>query len=254
VDPLAVEHLLIAIGLGDILAGTPRFGVGVQEEAAKMPARVRADLLSFLNGGEGETSDVEFDWKDALDQLTNEDTAQRNLEALYAKLPPEVADEINAAATPVVMALQGLLPRRVSRSTVKLSIEEPAPEALFRFKRQWTGAVDPRSILRDPMSADPTTVAAVAQFYPDFYQSILTAIDEAIATMRTRRGEAWDLDHARDRALRVLLGAPAVNLELASDFASVQVQQQAPQPRKATAAAARQEKQTTEAEQLPSQR
>lgn len=258
-DPLAIEQLIIAIGLDNILAGNPRYGVGVQEEADKMSTRIRGDVLSFMNGGDGEPKAVDFSYPDVLDQLTDQADdegdalSQRNLDALYAKLPPELADAVNMAATPIVLALSGMLPRRVSRSSVKLTVGEPAPEALHRFKRQWTAAVDPLSIVRDPMSANPTTVAAVAQFYPELYEGVIKpAVDEAIATLRTRRGENWDLDFARNRAIKVLVGAPSVNLDLAADFEKARPQPQPPPP--SSAATVKQEQKTTEAETLASQR
>jgi hypothetical protein len=226
------EAALITVGLQSILDASPSFGKGKQAEAAKLPATIRKLLLSALAGDKAPKADFpRFNYKQVSDQLQN--TGEKQAHALLTGLPEPLADEVLADVTHVIQYLQEALPRRVTRTTAKVTVEPPEAIELGRFRRKWMVATDPLVVIRDLVdgSISPDMVEAFQALYPATYEALSPIVDDAIATMKARRGDGWDLPSSRDRALKTLLQAEPVNLDLANDYQRVaqQVQQQAPQ-------------------------
>jgi len=253
---LESELAVASIGLGPILRSKPRIGIGQGQDAASWLPRARAQLLRFLGGGsDGAGEQPAFDYKDVSELLeADEDDVQARSDALYTILPPEMVDDVVASATRAVNYLQQSIPKRVWRTAVNAHVDPPGPIDMDRFRRRWLVAADPAVVLRDLLSGriDPVMVDALAEMYPEIYKGLQAVTDEAIATMKSRRGEKWDLNATRDRDLRTLLRAPAVNLGIVEALSQVQApmeQEQAgvPPPKAVNS-------RLTDAEKLPGQK
>jgi hypothetical protein len=220
---LQSEATLAAIGVEPILEGKPRFNQEQQNDARALADRMRALVLRFLSGAEDEPADLPaFDYKTTADLLDN--VGEEQTHGLVTLLPEPLADEVEADATRLIHYLQGALPRSVRKSMVKATNDPPEPFELGRFRRKWAIANDPTIVLRDLLSAsiDSAGVQALAQMFPATYQALTGPggiVDEAIATMKSRRGDRWDLSISRDRLLRVLMQTEDADLDLATDFA-----------------------------------
>lgn len=229
---LASESKLAAIGIDSILRGEPTLNKEQQNDAKALPARIRALLLRFLSGATTKESEFpEFDY-DAIKPLL-EGQGEAQAHALDATDPDP---EVHADATRAIDYLQKSLPRRVTKTTVKQTILPPEPFEMGRFRRKWMVACRPLDVLDDLCdgSIDTGMVAALRAMFPEIYRSIAMpggAVDNAIATMKTRRGDDFDITGDRDALLRVLLQADGgVDMDLANDYARVAAQVPAPEP------------------------
>lgn len=253
---LESEAILAAIGLPGVLKSRPRFGQEQQADAAALPMRIRRDLLRFMSGAADPVSKLpEFDYDEVRDLLdAGDETNTERTHALYQLLPPDLAEEVEADAARIVGALQGVLPRQVYKSVAKVHSDPPEPYALGRFRRAWEVAKDPRSVLRDLLEDQigPGDVEALKLFWPEIYSMLMAQVDEAISTMKSRRGENWDLGAGHDRALKALIGAPTIDMTMAQDYAKYAAPLSLlPPPR--SAAQAVKTGDLKEAEQLPGQ-
>src|SRR3954469_7590833 len=99
----------------------------------------------------------------------------------------------------------------------------PEPYSLGRWRRQWSVACDPMIVIRDMLEGniDPGMVSTLQQTFPELYKVILAQLDDAIATMKTRRGDKWDLPEDKNRDVKILLGIPYLNFDLANAYAAV---------------------------------
>lgn len=258
------EAALAAIGIEPILRGKPRFNQEQQNDARALADRMRALVLRFLSGAEDEPADLApFKYQEIADLLdgVGEDQAH----GLVTLLPEPFADQVQADATRVIHYLQGALPRQVRKSLVKATNELPEPFELGRFRRKWALANGPLALLRDLLAGciDSASVEAFSAMFPATYAALAGPggiVDEAISTMKARRGERWDLSIGRDRLLRVLMQAPDTDLELAGDFAKAAAagagtqDPQAPTGGKASPSKPKDVKLDTDAEQLPGQK
>lgn len=225
--PLEAESVAAALGLDAILRGRPSWSLERQENAASMPKRARAAILRFLGDPEPdvEAEDVPaFDWDEASKLL--QEVGELQNEALFDALPDDIQDDVLGAATNAIAYLQAQLPRRVTKTTARVDVSPPEPFELDRFARTWMVAVDPMSALRAMRegSLDMVMVEALAAMYPALYEMAAGPggmLDEAIATMKARRGDKWDVTDDQDRQVKVLIQADPINFDLADDFAAL---------------------------------
>jgi hypothetical protein len=236
------EAALMEIGLRPVFDGNPRFNQEQAARAARLTKRARAMVLRFLSGSAEDDEEPQdepappFDWKAVSEQLQN--LGDKQSAGLTAALPEPLADEVSADVTRIADNLQRALPRRVTKSTVKATVQPPGVMELGRFRRRWAVATDPLIVLRDLVrgSISPDQVEALSETYPEFFKALTSPggiVDDAIATMKARRGDNWDIPISRDRTLRVLLQAEPLNLALAADYqrvAQAQAQQAAQMP------------------------
>jgi hypothetical protein len=160
-----------------------------------------------------------------------------------------------ASATRAVAYLQQSIPKRVWRTVVNAHVDPPGPIDMDRFRRRWLVAADPAVVLRDLLSGriDPVMVDAFAEMYPELYRALQATVDEAIATMKARRGDKWDINATRDRDLRTLLQAPGINLGIVAALSQAQAPLDEGQPAGAPQAKAVNAR-LTDAEKLPGQK
>jgi hypothetical protein len=225
--PQQVEAVVAVIGIDKILAAKPTLNIEQLDQAKDMPRKTRAVLLRFLSSSEpGEVPDEPpFDYDTVSQQLLNVGEAQTTAlyEALRGRLHDDDAQEVVNAATRVILALKASIPRRVYKSVVNESVMPPEPYALGRWQRQWTVAVRPQIVL-DGLLADTIDagmVSTLQQTFPELYKMTLAQLDDAIATMKTRRGDKWDVPESKNRDLKILLGVPYLNFDLAAAYAAV---------------------------------
>lgn len=254
---LASELAVASMGLAPILRARPRVGVTQGEDAASWLPRARALILRFLAGGSEEGAEQPpFNYKDVSELLeADEDEIQARSDALYGVLPPEMIDDVVASATKAVDYLQQSIPKRVWRTVVNAHVDPPGPIDMDRFRRRWLVASDPAVVLRDLMrgAIDPVMVDAFAEMYPELYKALQAVVDDAIATMKSRKGEKWDINATRDRDLRTLLQAPAINLGIVDALAQAQEPIDQGQPAGGPAAKAVNSR-LTDAERTPGQK
>jgi hypothetical protein len=232
-EQLRAELMLASIGLRSILEADPRWNVQKAEDADKFLPRARALILRFMSGAEAEPSKLPaFKWSE-VSKLLNE-TGDAQIEALARALHKDDLDHVRGLATNLINVLQAQLPRSIHKTAVKATVSEPAPMELGRFARKWAVATDPMVVIRDLAdgSIDPAMVTALQAMYPMIFQAISGpggVIDDAIATMKARRGPNWDIDVRRDKVLRTLLAAPTFVPGLVTGFTA---SRQEGQPRK----------------------
>lgn len=237
-DPLHSEMMVGALGLDRILAGTPSFTREAQESAVAFPKRARALLLRALQEREPGTEDEPaFDYDEARKMLdADTEEIERRHNQLFDALPDDIQDDVQAAATNAINYLQGVIPRLIIKTTAREDSPPPEPFALDRFARAWRVAVDPMSALRAMAdgSLDMIQVEALKAAYPQIYKLVASEgglLDEAIAAVKARKGDRWDVTDDQDRQIKILIGADPVDLELAADFAASQPTTPAQQPR-----------------------
>lgn len=233
-EGLPGEAIVAALGLDAILRGDPSFTVERQNDAASFTKRARALLLKALAVREPEPDDEEepdFDYQTVSDLLR--DVGEEQNAALFDALPDDIQDAVLAAATTAIEYLQNAQPRRVTKTTARLEVSPPEPYELDRFVRAWRVAVDPLSAVKAMTvgALDMVMVGALAAAYPAIYELLAGEgglLDDAIATMKGRRGEKWDVTDDQDRQIKILLQEDPIDLDLANDFADLAPPQQAP--------------------------
>ena len=243
--PAEAEAAVAAIGLDRIMRGDASWAQKYREDAVAFPKRARALLLKALASKDtepnGEMPDFDYDAAKALLEADDEH-AEKALEAFYAAIPDDIQDDVEAAAGRAITYLQQQLPRRAVKTTARLGVTPPEPFELDRFARTWRVAVDPMWAIRMRTEGglDMVMVNALADMYPELYALIagrekpleddpIPLLDEALATMKARRGEKWDVSDDQDRQIKILLRVDPIDLDLANDFAAIGQQQQTQQ-------------------------
>lgn len=227
--PLEAETAAAVLGVDAILRGDPRWTVERQQDAVAFPKRARALLLKALatTAPDSAPDEPDFDYTEISKLLTqDEEATQQATQALYDALPDDIQDDVHAAATRAIQHLQAALPRRLTKTTARLGISPPEPFELDRFARTWRVAVNPMYAL-EAMAVgglDMVMVAALQAMYPAIYELVAAPgglLDDAIATMKARRGENWDVTDDQDRQVKILIGAEPIDLDLANEFAAL---------------------------------
>jgi hypothetical protein len=240
VTPLDSETMVAALGLDRILAGTPSLTQEAREASITFPKRARALLLKALSSKEPDADEAEepdFDYTTVSDLLR--DVGEEQNQALFDALPDDIQDAVLAAATTAIEYLQNTQPRRITKTTARLEVSPPEPYELDRFVRAWRVAVDPLSAVKAMTvgALDMVMVGALAAAYPAIYELLAGEgglLDDAIATMKARRGEKWDVTDDQDRQIKILLQEDPIDLDLANDFADLAPPQQAPPMKKSS--------------------
>ena len=229
--PLDAEVATAAVGLGSIMNGDPAWAGTHQEDFAMFKKRVRILLLRALKNQQPEADDTEepaFDYDEAKKLLdADDDELERRHNALYDALPDDIQDDVQGAATKAIEYLQSVIPRLVIKTIAREDVRPPDPFALDRFARQWRVVVDPMHALRAVAegSLDVVMADALKAAYPEIYKLVAGEgglTDEAIAAMKARKGPNWDVTDDQDRQIKILLGKPSVDMDLAADFAAMQ--------------------------------
>lgn len=245
--PLDAEIATAAVGLDAILRGSPSWSLETQADVLAFPKRAKALLIKSLGrtAPEGEDEEPPFDYDEAKKLLeADDDEIERRAEALFSALPDDIQDDVQAAASRAISYLQDIFPRRVTKTTARMDVSPPEPFELDRFARAWRVVTDPLHALRAMAEGglDMVSVEALAKAYPAIYEMVSGRtepgtpgggglLDEAIATMKGRRGERWDITDDQDRQVKILLGEDSIDLELANEFAESQATTPAQQPR-----------------------
>ncbi len=258
-EQLRAELLLASVGIEPILQAKPNLNATAIADADKFVPRARAMLLKFLGGSKDDVETPKaFDYK-AVAKLLDESDQDQQVAALNAAFPDDVQDNVMAMATKAAEQLRGKLPRSTYRTTVNVSSNQPPPVALAKFRRAWDVMNDPATLFRNMLQRTVTQdeVEAFEAAYPALYATLLAPggiLDEAIATMKDRRGDKWDIDDESDKIVRTVTGQERFKADLARDMAAAisnAKQQATPEGQaKNNAAAVR----MTQAEELPGQR
>jgi hypothetical protein len=215
---LAAETLLAAVGLLPILKGKPK----LPAMPPKSPARQLRTLIDrFLaRPGVEPLSDIpDFDYDEVVKLLDGAGT-EAQVGALFDAIPShELGDAVKNRATGMITALQQGLPRAGRQEVWGTTAIRPREMAIARYARTWSVANDPMIVLRDLTEGSLTSdmVEAFTTFWPAFYAASKVQVLDAIAELRTKR-PTWELEPRRDRLLRMFMGVPALNLELAADL------------------------------------
>ena len=256
IDPeqLQGEQLLAATGLEPILRATPSVTAKSLDDADKLLPRIRAMLLRFLGGSREDYKAPEPFKYEAVRKLIDEGDPEQQSLALFEAYPDEVQDDVLVAATRILAYLNQQLPRTGTISTVNATARQPAPVAMHKFARAWNVANRPQDVISSMLQGTVTSdeVGALAAMYPALYESVAASggiLDDAIAAMRSRRGENWDLDEESDRIVKTLLMQDRINADLARDMGAVLHRTAIQQKQGQTGAAA----ELTSAERLPGQ-
>lgn len=226
---------MAAIGLGSILDRDPRWNQETQDGAAKWLSRARADVLRFMSGAAGEDVEIpDFDYDQVADYLdADDDAVQARDEAIRAALPDDIQEDVIGAASRLLDAIRQVFPRSIRATSVNKTPQPPGPMALEKFRVQWEVATDPMRVLRQLVegSLSPDAVDAFQAMWPELYKAVAGpggVVDDSIATMKSRRGEGWNIDDDRDATLKTLLGLNVLNPLLASSLSAPEVRQQQP--------------------------
>lgn len=225
--PAQIEAIVAVIGIDKILEAKPTLNLEQMDRAENLPRTTRAALLRFMSSPElAESDDLPpFDYAEVSKALLNvgEPQAHALYSALRGRLHDDNAQAVVNLATKIILALKASIPRRVYKSVVNETVMPPEPYSLGRWRRQWAVACDPMLVLRDLLEGniDPGMVSTLQQAYPELYKMILTQLDDAIATMKTRRNDKWDLPEGKNRDVKILLGIPYLNFDLANAYAAV---------------------------------
>jgi hypothetical protein len=230
-DPLELgaEITLAGVGIVPILQGKPK----LPAHPPNLPKEIRALVLKFLaSPAPARLEDLPpFDWDEVhalLDRAASEEGTKANVDALHAAIPGELGDGVEHTATAIISALQEAFPAATSvREDIVGTIVTPGPEmAVARFARMWSVALDPLIPLRDLCQGSITTdmVQAMTLFWPALYEMAKTEVAMQVAEMRTKRPK-WEPEPRRARLLKMLMGQPYVNVELAADFQQLYAQQ-----------------------------
>lgn len=251
--PLEAEIAVAVLGLDKILRGETSWTMGKAEDAAAFAKRARALVLKAITTNEpAEAEEPEFSYEDTRKLLEADgDEVERRNNAFYEAVPDDIQDDVHAAATRAIGFLQAAQPRRVTKTTARMDVSPPEPFELDRFARMWRVAVDPMYAVRSMASGslDTVMVDALAKTYPAIYALVsgrlepggdlaeeTGLLDEAIDTMRTRRGDRWDVTDDQDRQIKILLGEEPIDLDLANEFAAIAPLVAPPAPRAKNAA------------------
>jgi hypothetical protein len=236
ISPLDAQIAVASIGLDRILRGEPSWSLEKQEDAAKFRFRARQLIMRALSRRE-DGDDVEppaFDYDEAKKLLeADDDELEKRHLVLYETLPDDIQDAVAAAATAAIEFLQEHLPRSLTRTVANARMSPPDPFELDRFARMWRTVVDPMHALAALAEGglDTVMVESLKGAYPDLYALITEGmrkppegalLDQAIAAMRTRKGDRWDVTDDQDRQLKILLGEDPIDFDLANDYAALQ--------------------------------
>lgn len=228
--PAQAEAFVAVIGIDKILDATPTLNLEQMDRAENLPRTTRAALLRFMSSPERTEPDdlPPFDYAHVSkvlqqDPAESEKVSNALHEALRGRLHDDDAQEVVNVATKIILALQASIPRRIYKSVVNETVMPPEPYSLGRWRRQWSVAADPMIVIRDMLEGniDPGMVSTLQQTYPELYKMVLAQLDDAIATMKTRRGDKWDLPEDKNRDVKILLGIPYLNFDLANAYAAV---------------------------------
>jgi hypothetical protein len=237
---LDAELVLAAIGLTNVLAGTPKFGMTERARALAIPRQIKAALDDFMASdkpGAGAPF-PDFDWE-AFTALVESDAHARE-EALFAVVPGDLGIEVMNNAVRIQQLLVPMIQRTIHRSSVAVEVLPPSESEEAAIARTWSVAADPMIVFADlkdwSLSEDMT--GAMREFYPAIYAMTEAAVDEAIDARRAD-DEDWDLSFEQDQVLRTLTGVEEDRPMLTADYEqlyadSAQQQAQAAAPRRSS--------------------
>lgn len=216
---LDAELVLAAIGLENVLAGTPKFGMTERARALAIPRQIKAALTDFLAidrpGANAPFPD--FNW-DEFTALLESDTHARE-EALFAVLPGDLGIEVMNNAVRIQQLLVPMIQRTIHRSSVAVNVLPPSESEEAAIARTWSVAATPMIVMADlkdwSLSEDMT--GALREFYPAIYAMVEGATDEAIDARRAE-DEEWDLSFDQDQVLRTLTGVEEDRPMLTADY------------------------------------
>lgn len=220
-SPLAVESALAVIGLRNILIGEPAFKATQRKDAATLPKAIKEHVLAFLKR-------PDFDRTAALPAVNFEKAGKllvrggtpENAEALMkATKDPALGSAVMALASKAIEYLNEHRPRRERQGLDGTEQLPPPGQAMARWNRLWLVGNEPMLVLRDlregTLSAD--MARAFRDLWPDLYKATTNAIQDGLVTMKAAR-KTWKLPIAKERALRILMGLPIHNVQLAQQI------------------------------------
>jgi hypothetical protein len=220
-SPLAPESALAVIGLRNILTGDVTYRATQRKEAAALPKTIKDHVLAFLKR-------PDFDRTAALPVVNFEKAGKllvrggtpENAEALMAAVKePDLGAAVMALASKHIEYLNAHRPRRERQGLDGTEQLPPPGQAMARWNRLWLVSNDPELVLRDLregcLSAD--MARCFRDLYPALYKSTTDAIQDGLVTMKAAR-KTWTLPIAKERALRVLMGLPIHNVQLAQQI------------------------------------
>lgn len=226
-DPAAVasalpaESALAVIGLRNILTGEPVYRATQRKEAATLPRVIKEHVMAFLKRPDFDRASAlpAFNFDKSGKLLIRGGTPENADKLAKALKEPGLTKAVMAVATQATEYLNTRRPRRERQGLDGTEQLPPPGQAVARWGRLWSIANDPMLTLRD-LRENCLTAAMASCFrdlYPALYQTANDAIQDGLVTMKAARA-TWSLSIAKERALRVLLGMPIHNLQLAQQI------------------------------------
>lgn len=186
-----------------------------------MPKAIKDLVLSYLKRPDFERtsalSPVNFERTGSL--LVRGGTPENANALLKAIKDPRLAQAVQTLASKAIEYLNVKRPRRERQGLDGTEQLPPPGQAVARWGRVWAVANDPMLVLRDLcencLSAE--MAGCLRDLYPALYQTATEAIQDGFVTLKTAR-KGWRLSIAKERQLRVLLGLPLHNIQLAQQI------------------------------------
>lgn len=213
--------MFAALGLRRILDGTAKLWKHSLQDAAALPAKLRARVLKFMATDKfRDAVDMpDFDYQALLKRFGEGQTAEQAQALLKAVPDEELATDMAARANTMLGWADQQLPRPTTDAQFGAGEVDPDPGALADFRRVWQVACDPMTVLDDleDGSLSPDQVAALVTLYPAIYAELRLAVTDALATMRARRGPKWEPVTRKAQLLGVLMQQDATDPEMAAE-------------------------------------
>lgn len=203
-DPPA-EDLLAAMGIEPILEprGRIRITAEIRHRATRLRPNIQVELRRFLARSEleGERPLADFNYRKALDILTELDAEQRITELAGAVEDQEAAGVITVAGR-ALQYLRGIVPAR-SRVTITGPRSVPPSDLQrYKFRRAYSVIEDPMEPFRDMNEGNLSRdqVRTLQTVYPSIYDFAEKTLFEEMADLKGKRP---NLEFSRDKTRQI---------------------------------------------------
>ncbi len=223
--PLEVEAIFAGIGLVPILQAKPRMSQHALQIAADWSKTTRRRMLRFLSSDAFDPA-ADFpplDYPEVLGFVVAGQTPAQTHALMSAVPDPELATDIGLLADHILQWANGALPRSPPNPITNMPVDDPGPAPTADFRRAWNIACDPRTVLDDLCDGSliDDQVTTLAQLFPEIYRDMRAAKAEAVATMVSRRGKAWEPSPIKAALLDTLMQISGFDPSLAAAMQQV---------------------------------
>lgn len=228
-DPFVAEALAGAIGVEPFVFGTfDQLHKYQVERAALMGHTMDRRVLRFLVRTDPEASaDLpNFDFSAVADALTRQPTPMESEAVVGAFVDPELGLAVSNTMARIRAQLFGQLPRRERVSLAGVEHTDPPGSDVARFRRLWTVACDPMSVLDElnEFALSWDQARALKELYPELHARADQAVKTQLSRLRANRS-GFRLLRQKEGQLRVLLQLPPLGIEYAADMQAIYAKQ-----------------------------